>query len=228
MGFIENIKDKIEDAVDSYSQKIEKLNLYKSSDEIANKTGWFPANSGGTNMGTHKLKSVSTTRVEFRMRGIVVLFPMLFMIAGIGTAFLLSFKALQIKLFILMLIGIPFGLIFFLAGFFVLLSWLKPRVFDKITGCYWKGWKKPEDIYNKENNQSGFLNSIHAIQLLREQCSSSSGSDTSTSYYSYEINLVFKDAERLNIVDHGKVDIIRKDANKLANFIGVPLWDAAF
>ena len=45
-------------------------------------------------------------------------------------------------------------------------------------------------------------------------------------YYSYELNLVLEDGSRLNVIDHGNVEAIRADAQKLAAFLGKPLWDA--
>ena len=42
---------------------------------------------------------------------------------------------------------------------------------------------------------------------------------------SYELNLVLQDGERLNVVDHGSFDVLREDAAKLGEFLGVPVWD---
>ena len=44
--------------------------------------------------------------------------------------------------------------------------------------------------------------------------------------YNYELNLVLKDGERINVVDHGNLKKIQDDANTLSNFLGKPVWDA--
>ena len=67
----------------------------------------------------------------------------------------------------------------------------------------------------------GKLEEIYAIQLLKEYCRGDK-----SSYYSYELNLVLEDASRINVVDHGKLNLIRSDAEKLAAFLDIPLWDA--
>ena len=45
-------------------------------------------------------------------------------------------------------------------------------------------------------------------------------------FYSYEINLVLKNGRRVNVADHGDLDSLRADADMLANFLEVPVWDA--
>ena len=57
--------------------------------------------------------------------------------------------------------------------------------------------------------------------MVSEYCSGE------TSFYSYELNLVLADGSRVNVVDHGNLPRIRRDAAMLAGFLGVPLGDAA-
>jgi hypothetical protein len=59
------------------------------------------------------------------------------------------------------------------------------------------------------------------LQLIREYISSAK-----SSYYSYEINLVIEEGKRVNVVDHGNLEQIRKDAGTLSRFLGCPVWDA--
>lgn len=65
------------------------------------------------------------------------------------------------------------------------------------------------------------LDDICAIQLISEYCS---GDDSS--YYSYELNLVLKDASRINVIDHGNKTRILEDTQILADFLDVPVWNA--
>ena len=51
-------------------------------------------------------------------------------------------------------------------------------------------------------------------------------SGSESSYDSYELNAVLEDASRVLVVDHGNRDQLVSDAEVLAAFLGVPLWDA--
>ena len=62
--------------------------------------------------------------------------------------------------------------------------------------------------------------------ILQERVSSSSSSGGSSRYYSYELNLVLKDGTRLNVVDHGGKSLLNANAETLAQFLNVPVWDA--
>lgn len=53
------------------------------------------------------------------------------------------------------------------------------------------------------------LNQIHALQIISEWVPGKS------SYTSYELNIVLKDATRINIVDHNNIKQIRLDAEKI-------------
>lgn len=61
---------------------------------------------------------------------------------------------------------------------------------------------------------------IHALQIVSEFISGKYNN-----YKSYELNLVLKDATRVNIVDHKDIEQIRIDAQKTSIFLGVPVWD---
>jgi len=56
---------------------------------------------------------------------------------------------------------------------------------------------------------------------VREHLSSKNGS-----YWSFELNLVLRDGRRLNVMDHGDYDALRRDADTLAEFLGRPVWDS--
>ena len=117
-------------------------------------------------------------------------------------------------------------LIFASAGGFMWYIMGKPRVFDKLTGMYWLGHKEPDYVYkvaNEVQNNQARLSDIHAIQLIREYVRSDKNS-----YYSYELNLILKSGERLNVIDHGKKSEIISDADKLSKYLGVPVWSTFY
>jgi len=74
------------------------------------------------------------------------------------------------------------------------------------------------------------LEDVHALQVIAECCSRrqthSSGRTTTVAHFSYELNLVLGNAKRVNVVDHGNLPKLRKDAQALAEFLDKPVWDA--
>ncbi len=72
-----------------------------------------------------------------------------------------------------------------------------------------------------QGERSFDLIKIGAIQLIREYIRGNE-----SNYYSYELNLVCLNGERINIVDHGALRKLREDALILANYLSVPIWDA--
>lgn len=96
----------------------------------------------------------------------------------------------------------------------------KPIVFDRQNGYFYRG--KPRMAYGiiDPNDRSMVpLSSIHAIQVTRERVRG-----RNTSFVSYEINLVLRDKTRVNVVDHGNLDVVRTDSKQLGEYLGVPVW----
>ncbi|WP_417911612.1 hypothetical protein [Candidatus Electronema sp. TJ] len=186
-------------------------------DSLAERTRWNPLKSGGSNFRTHKLVSTQRDRMEFRITAGMLLFALAFFLVGVGAAagtLLSADLYLPLGLFGLIFLAIGGGLLYFSA---------KPIVFDKRKGFFWKGWKSPDDVTDLHSIKCcARLGEIHALQLIAEQIK-----DDGSSYSSYELNLVLKDASRINVVDHGSKERIREDAAALAAFLGRPLWDAA-
>jgi hypothetical protein len=65
------------------------------------------------------------------------------------------------------------------------------------------------------------LELIHALQIVAEYIRGKNGD-----YHSYELNLVLKNGNRINIVDHSCRKKLTEDVEVLAEFLGIPLWDA--
>lgn len=208
MGFM----DKLKNLAEGLMEGIKPFDPSVFDDPVAEQTSWGPAKGGGTNIGTHCLKTMSKQRVEFKARLMGLLFPGIFMLIGLGVAVGLTALGLSQGKYEAIYFGIPFGTIFFLVGFFIFRSWTTPRVFDKRSGFYWRGRQQPIRGMRQETNPDKRthckLEEIYAIQVLREHCTSSSSNGGSSSYYSYEINLVLEDGSRINVVDHGKLKIM--------------------
>jgi hypothetical protein len=223
--------DKLKGLVESLVRRAEPFDPQVLNDEIARATEWTPAVQGGTNIGTHRLKQLTSSRVAFKatlaarlVGGIFFVVGLLPMLLGVGSLvggddFFIDSQGNSVP-------GLPlllFGIAFTLFGWWLLKKMGAPRQFDRRCGCYWKGSKDPDAVPRREDlDDYTDLGTVHALQIIKERCSTDSGY-----YYSYELNLVCKDASRVNVVDHDKLRVLRTDALQLAEFLGgIPLWDA--
>ncbi|MFT6213337.1 MAG: hypothetical protein ACJARD_001473 [Alphaproteobacteria bacterium] len=117
-----------------------------------------------------------------------------------------------------------------------------PIKFNKKTKCFQKGFSKKLNNTNPRQQdviKSGFfdnislnMDNIYALQIISETISETTGNSNDnhrrTRYFkSYELNVVLKDGSRVNILDHGKIERLTEDAQKLSQFLGKPLWSAA-
>ena len=194
------------------------------NDPIAMQTEWRPLKSGGANFKTHKLVEVNYHRLEFKATAFARIFCMIFLLVGLAVFFIFGLKTIDwynLSSNFESTLPLIFGLVFALVGGLLLYHSTKPIVFDKTYGYYWKGRKEPAQTYDQGvKKTSAPLSDIHALQIISEHVSSSK-----SSYYSYELNLILHNGSRLNVIDHGKLSSVQEDAQKLASFLGVPVWD---
>ncbi|MCB4428603.1 hypothetical protein FZX09_07325 [Synechococcus sp. MU1643] len=189
-----------------FQDQREVLDLSSFGDELALKASWDPLVSGGTNFCTHELQKSNSLPSKgllcFKTTFASILFSGIFIIVGL-VAFINSISLGEPQA-ILISLG-------FIGGGFWLWRMMKRKesVFDYSSQSLTMGGK----TYN--------LNQICAIQLIREYVRGNK-----SSYYSYELNLVCSNGERINIVDHGSLRVIRNDADQLADYLSVPVWDA--
>jgi hypothetical protein len=194
-------------------------------DPVATQTDWYPAAPGGASFGTHRLVRVSANRVEFSATFSAKFFFLIFFFAGLGV---LGFQLNQVRIgqaYLLSedtLVPILVGSVFAVVGGCLYWYGTTPRVFDQSRGSFWRGRKEPAMLgAGVRSENSTPLSSIHALQLLTEYVSGNK-----SSYYSYELNLVLGDGSRVNVVDHGNLERLRRDAQTLSQFLGKPIWDA--
>jgi len=189
-----------------FQDKREILDLESFNDELALRISWDPLVGGGTNFCTHRLQKMPglmTDSIEFKPTFVAYLFSVLFTVFGLIACFL-TFSTGSAD------IGVLISLSFFGFGL-------------------WSFWRlvKQKSIFNGssrvflKNEKSFGFDDICAIQLLREYVSGNK-----SSYYSYELNLVCMNGERINIIDHGALRAIREDASMLADYLSIPVWDA--
>lgn len=196
----------------------------KFNDDVAMKTEWSPLKGGGSNFQTHKLVPVDYTRMEFKATWGARIFSLIFFMAGLAVPVIFRINNNQVFggifgsgfLFIVL-----FGAIFMAAGGWMFYSFAKPVVFDKTKGMYWKDWKAPTRyLAEGDEDDSSRISNIYALQIIPELVRSDN-----KSYVSYELNLILRDGSRMNVVDHGNPVQMQEDAQKLSEFLGVPVWD---
>lgn len=204
-------------------------------DPVALETKWTVLEHGGASFGTRRLEVISPARLELRATrawygmGLAFVVTGLLMGGGLAWSFLgredsrggLACPVLFVALFLVV-------------GTLIVWAGRVPQVFDKSVGAYWIGRRVPTrpglpGAGSLDAGADGFdgvrLDGIHALQLLRERCTSGTGTRRTT-YYSYELNLVFRNGGRMNVIDHGNLPLLRRDASTLADFLGKPVWDA--
>lgn len=115
---------------------------------------------------------------------------------------------------------------------FVFRQLILVTVFDKRRGRFWNAWRGTG--LSAASRASGSIDEIHALQMigryLPRQVHRRGPGRTSISggFTRYELNLVLKDGSRLHLMAHGHGDSLRRDAEKLASFLGKPLWEYDF
>lgn len=168
-------------------------------DPIAAKTQWTPLVPGGANFATHTLVVGEGSRLEFKPSLGLKLFGAVFLLVGVGC----TLGGLLVPQWFMVLFGLPFAAV----GAYV----LKPKtiLFDGAAR-----------VFTGPKGQVPF-GAIHALQIVKEHVSSSD-----SDYWSYELNLVLTDGERVNVVDHGKLQRVRADAQTVSALLGCKLWDA--
>lgn len=188
--------------------------------DLIKKVEWSPLAGGGANFKTSYLKTVSPTRLEVAKSKGAYLFSGLFVgmgtiIPGIIATGIIMKEGLQWEILFLAL----FALIFAGVGILMLI-FPRPRIFDKTEGWFWQGKNSLKSEQHYLNlKKSARLSEIAAIQIVPERLSGKN-----RSYTSWEVNLVSQDAKRLNVMDHGNKESILEDAQILAEFLDVPVW----
>jgi hypothetical protein len=210
-----------------------KGNLARFEDPIAKQTSWDPLTPYGKMYCTHRLRQNVGT-LEFG--------PSPAALALICFYAMLAASILLIGLTVIRRRWSPESLapcIFLatmclvFAGLFasrLIATWrfvAKPIVFDLVRK------ELPESVLRDGETgepcgdvQPIPFSDIHSLQLICEYRREPLPRSGMREYFSFELNLVLKDGQRVNIVDHGNYKALQKDAHRLADALGIPLWDA--
>lgn len=215
---IEELEDNIKDALQRSRKGID---TEQFNDPIANQTDWDPLIPGGTNIRTHKLHKDMRGNIKFKAGIGALIFSGFFFLIGLAAlgiaGSVIVESGLNSEAPFISLFGVGFGGI----GLWMLRRFTTPIVFSFQKGYFYKGWLRD----NERPQQKGLtwcpIEEIHALQIVSERI------DNDSSYYSHELNIIKKDASRLNIVDYADISKLRSDAIELAKTLDVPLWDAS-
>lgn len=190
---------------------------------LAEKVSWKPQKSGGSNFKNFKLVLNDSRSLVYKPTIFSYIFSGLFLIAPLSYFFIFYFNDTSnigeqfLRFPFVLIIPIFIGVSIFL-GY----NMLRPQGFNKQLGYHYKSFKKPTSQREVTKSKKWTkLDDVQAIQIIKERVKSKN-----SSYNSYELNLVLKDASRINVVDHSKYEQIKEDARVIADFIGIPYWDA--
>lgn len=193
-------------------------------DPIARAVSWSPRGSSSTNARTCQLQEESDDRLVLRASRATKL--LCGALVAIGAVCIAGFLAGALRAgegtdrTELITAGV-FGLLFLGGGWLVYRLFGSPRVFDRRRNQYWRGGGSPDDptawLGVKDVTD---LREIHALQILSKRVRSKN-----SSYTCYELNLVLKDASRVNVLVTGRGQSLREEADRLGDFLRVPVWE---
>ncbi|MGF1766744.1 hypothetical protein L4D06_05095 [Enterovibrio makurazakiensis] len=197
-----------------------KVMLGDANDPVANKISWNPVKRGGANFQIHKMVERGL-KIVVRRTFRALVFYSSFMIPGLGLLLYISPIMYQQGADAAGTISLVIGITFTVSSFFM---WARNQgmTFDKASGTYFKGKRYDSLIKDKPTSQ-GNLSDIYALQIISESVRSDNGS-----FRSYELNLVFRDGKRANVMEHSKSSALDKSAKKLAGYLNVPVWKAKY
>ncbi len=186
-------------------------------DPIAEQILWSPlTQKGGTNLCTHRVVIRCDEHLEFRptsqssMAVVAMLvaggvFPVIGGAIGIGHGNVNSAIAL-----------IATGLVLGAAGTLIWLDLRQPRVFNLQYDFFRLSPRSSRTFEGKSSD-------VHALQIVSRYVTMNESQD----FHCHELNLVLKNAARLNVIAHGSYGDLRDDATTLSQFLNVPVWDQA-
>lgn len=189
---------------------------------------WKPIAYAGASFRTHRLVE-SASGLRYRPQPTSFLLPMIgVLLSGACFVYMISLYAAggpdAPKLYAFLL---P---IVFLAA----CAWRYYQLFNEVNDFnlteryYFYGLSTQRSLQDPENYCP--FDNIIAIQLLAEYVKPGNDQDSfeerrkRKNYTSYELNLVLKNGNRMNVVDHGSLEKLKIEARIIATHLDVPLW----
>lgn len=196
------------------------LHLADTRDPVAEQLSWSGISGSNYGMQTHHI-SVSGERAQVRRSFMLLLRVFLYLLMGIvmfgAAVFFYPEHGTGLAVPLCVFGCMPF--IFAYKAF----SEQTLMVFDKRSGSYHRP-ATPSSKKTPQRGVQGELHAIYAIQVLGKEVVVSSGDRDTTTQSSYELNLVFADGKRANVMNHGSRSGMEKSAKLLGDFLGKPVW----
>ena len=191
-----------------------------ANDPVAQSTSWTPHRNSSGNWDTLEFVRVSPTRLEIKPTSRS--WRVVFLFCGLSVAFPWYFVSTATNT-IQKVVAYFFGVIWGIAGLYTAWALRCPVWFDKHLKRFTRGDPHARSLpFMSREYVTCELADIHAIQLLEFEGITHKGKR----YEAHELNLVLKDSRRLLVVSHGDATKIRADADIIARFLAVPVWDA--
>lgn len=217
------IMDSLQDAFSEAMKAGEPLEQLIKDDDVAGKTAWTAVNSPGS-ASTHKFQQVSPTRIEFKPDLPALLKPTFLTVVIVGGMFTIMTKMQELEPVILYSLPV-FALITAAVTANKFYRGLTPVVFDRTTGYYWKSRQQPGRSDTSEDKNACRIDDIYAIQLIRKSVSTGGSGSGGGSGISYQLNLVKKDGNRLNVTSSRNKSQLELNTEELSTFLNVPVWN---
>ncbi|MGC6483029.1 MAG: hypothetical protein ACON4T_05630 [Synechococcus sp.] len=198
------------------------LDLTIFNDPLALEIPWDPMSRGGSSICTHRAKQntgVDGTTLQLQMTTeakrsrtwFITTAPIL----GIPLILLFVLLAIFANVLVALFVIIPFAAIF--------------RSFPASLYQDFRQEQRKECTLNKFTGElirrakTHAITDVYAIQLLRKRIKRRTQNYTYDDCY--ELNLVRRDGTRLNVTNHGSLSKIRADADLVADYLHIPIWD---
>ena len=202
MGFFDKLKELAQRSEPRYTKPA------RIDDPVADSVSWHPISKTGS-PGTHIVFHSEATVVVSASLGMMV-FP-LFLGGMAAIAALAGVMGVADDLIVnLLLAGL--GGSFMVGVYFLCRVYSKLLVFDR----------HKDSIYYEGDDSKSLtrISTVHAIQIIPTYYATPDGS-----YHSFQINLVLKNAERINVMNRGNKKAIDHDTHILQEFLSVPVWE---
>ncbi|MGF1688452.1 hypothetical protein L4C36_17490 [Photobacterium japonica] len=185
-----------------------------TDDPVSKRISWNPLAPGGSSFKSQTMTVLGDT-IEIKESASSKLMLSFFWITGLVLCYVASQTDSE-GWWITMFIGVVFTVVGLAATFL----FFETLTFDKAQGVYFRGQYEP-GMTSVNRQKQGQLADIYSLQILSEHLHSGI-----SPFISYELNLVFENGERVNVMDHGDLSALEDSAMRLAELTHVPIWKA--
>ena len=195
-----------------------------SNKEYINKElDWGPLSKTSANFTTHRLRAYGLYEMRSHKTLFYILFLLIVFVAGLVLLWFISFGDPVYRRGAAPFKGDDIGgdILAYFLGFAFTSVGIFSALFDKKVVID----RLNNSLSTGENNLykeaiSWPLSDITSVQLLSKTCRDSDGDD----YLAFELNVVFRNKQRVNLMTHGGQTAISKDAERVASFLSKPLF----